>query len=300
MERNTELTIRVNGKLMDFSTPKVMGILNVTPDSFYAGSRTESAADIARRVEQIITEGADIIDVGGCSTRPGAESVSREEEMARLRRGLEIIRKVAPDAVVSVDTFRADAAAMCVEEYGAALVNDVSGGQADARMFDTAARLNVPYVLTHMQDARRHIHDGAPAKNAPGDGGEGTTGDCRTGTGMVQVMQYFALRVQDLHGRGVKDIIIDPGFGFGKTLNGNYVLLKHLEDFKLFGLPVLAGISRKSMIYKLLGGTPEEASDGTNVLNAIALTKGADILRVHDVKACVEAVRIFNKMNEQE
>ena len=282
MEGHIERTIRVNGQLMNLSTPKVMGILNVTPDSFYAGSRKETTSDIAYRVEQIITEGADMIDIGAYSSRPNAEHVSTKEEMARLRKGLEIIREVAPEAIVSVDTFRADVASMCVEEYGAALINDISGGQMDERMFDTVARLNVPYIMMHMQgapqDMQLHIHYNHLR---------------------MEIMQYFALKVQELYARGVKDIIIDPGFGFGKTLAHNYELFKHLEDFKLFGLPLLVGISRKSMIYKLLDSSPEEALNGTTVLNTIALTKGADILRVHDVKACVEAVRIFNQMNEQ-
>lgn len=282
MEGHIERTIRVNGQLMDLSTPKVMGILNVTPDSFYAGSRKETTSDIVNRVEQIITEGADMIDIGAYSSRPNAEHVSTKEEMARLRKGLEAIREVAPEAIVSVDTFRADVASMCVEEYGVALINDISGGQMDERMFDTVARLDVPYIMMHMQgtpqDMQQHIHYDHLR---------------------MEIMQYFALRVQDLHARGVKDIIIDPGFGFGKTLAHNYELFKHLEDFKLFGLPLLVGISRKSMIYKLLDSSPEEALNGTTVLNTIALTKGVDILRVHDVKACVEAVRIFNQMNEQ-
>lgn len=282
MEGHIERTIRVNGQLMDLSTPKVMGILNVTPDSFYAGSRKETTSDIVNRVEQIITEGADMIDIGAYSSRPNAEHVSTKEEMARLRKGLEAIREVAPEAIVSVDTFRADVASMCVEEYGTALINDISGGQMDERMFDTVTRLDVPYIMMHMQgtpqDMQQHIHYDHLR---------------------MEIMQYFALKVQDLHSRGVKDIIIDPGFGFGKTLAHNYELFKHLEDFKLFGLPLLVGISRKSMIYKLLDSSPEEALNGTTVLNTIALTKGVDILRVHDVKACVEAVRIFNQMNEQ-
>lgn len=282
MEGHIERTIRVNGQLMDLSTPKVMGILNVTPDSFYAGSRKETTSDIVNRVEQIITEGADMIDIGAYSSRPNAEHVSTKEEMARLRKGLEAIREVAPEAIVSVDTFRADVASMCVEEYGVALINDISGGQMDERMFDTVARLDVPYIMMHMQgtpqNMQQHIHYDHIR---------------------MEIMQYFALRVQDLHSRGVKDIIIDPGFGFGKTLAHNYELFKHLEDFKLFGFPLLVGISRKSMIYKLLDSSPEEALNGTTVLNTIALTKGVDILRVHDVKACVEAVRIFNQMNEQ-
>lgn len=275
-------TIQVNGRLMDLSTPKVMGILNVTPDSFFAGSRKESESDITARVEQILDEGADIIDIGAYSSRPNAADVSPEEEMQRLRKGLELIRNTAPEAVVSVDTFRADVAAMCVEEYGVALINDISGGQMDKRMFDTVARLNVPYILMHMQGTPQDMQQNPHYGNLRKD-----------------VMLYFAERVQDLHDRGVKDIILDPGFGFGKTLDHNYELFLHLDDLQLFRLPVLVGISRKSMIYKLLGGTPDDALNGTSVLNTIALMKGADILRVHDVKACVEAVRIFNRMNQQ-
>ena len=280
MEITTARYINVNGSLLDLSQPRVMGILNVTPDSFYAGSRTQTEVEIARRVKQIVSEGAAIIDIG--ASRPNADNVSAREEMERLRMGLKILFEIQPDAVVSVDTFRADVARMCVEEYGVAIINDIAAGEMDANMFHTVAALNVPYIMMHMQgtpqDMQQHIHYDHIR---------------------MEIMQYFALRVQDLHARGVKDIIIDPGFGFGKTLAHNYELFKHLEDFKLFELPLLVGISRKSMIYKLLDSSPEEALNGTTVLNTIALTKGADILRVHDVKACVEAVRIFNQMNEQ-
>ena len=275
-------SIRVNGQLMNLSTPKVMGILNVTPDSFYAGSRKETEKDIAERVEQIVSEGADFIDIGAYSSRPNATDVSAAEEAGRLRRGLDIIRRIASDAVVSVDTFRADIAAMCVEEYGVAVINDISSGQMDKAMFDTVARLNVPYIMMHMkgtpQDMQQHPHYDHLMK---------------------EVMLYFAERVQELHARGVNDIILDPGFGFGKTLAHNYELLKKMEELQRFSLPVLVGISRKSMIYKLLGCTPEESLNGTTVLNTLAMEKGASILRVHDVKACVEAVRIFNAMNTQ-
>ena len=282
MEITTARYINVNGSLLDLSQPRVMGILNVTPDSFYAGSRTQTEAEIARRVKQIVSEGAVIIDIGAYSSRPNADNVSAREEMERLRMGLKILFEIQPDAVVSVDTFRADVARMCVEEYGVAIINDIAAGEMDANMFHTVAALNVPYIMMHMQgtpqDMQQYIHYDHLR---------------------MEIMQYFALRVQDLHARGVKDIIIDPGFGFGKTLAHNYELFKHLEDFKLFELPLLVGISRKSMIYKLLDSSPEEALNGTTVLNTIALTKGVDILRVHDVKACVEAVRIFNQMNEQ-
>lgn len=282
MNRQTAGTITVNGQLMEFSTPKIMGILNVTPDSFYAASRKETIKDIQERAVQIIEEGADMIDIGAYSSRPGAADVSREEEMSRLRRGLEAVREMVPDAIVSVDTFRADVAAMCVEEYGVAIVNDISGGEIDPAMPDTIARLGVPYVLMHIKGTPQDMQQAPHYDNL-----------------RVEIMQYFARKVEDLHGRGVKDIIIDPGFGFGKTLEHNYELFKHLDDFRSFGAPVLVGISRKSMIYKQLSCTPEEALNGTTVLNTLALEKGADILRVHDVKACAEVVCLFNKINEE-
>ncbi len=282
MNGQTKRTINVNGRLIDLSTPKIMGILNVTPDSFYAGSRKETEADITARIEQILTEGADIIDIGAYSSRPNAIPVTTEEESTRLRRGLEIIRKTTSDVIVSVDTFRADVAAMCVEEYNAAIINDISGGQMDKQMFNTVARLNVPYIMMHMKGTPQNMQHNPSYNNL-----------------RTEIMQYFAERIQILHSRGVKDIIIDPGFGFGKTQNHNYELFRHLEDFQLFELPILVGISRKSMIYNLLECTPDEALNGTTVLNTLALTKGASILRVHDVKACAEAVRIFNQMNQQ-
>lgn len=282
MNGQTKRTINVNGRLIDLSTPKIMGILNVTPDSFYAGSRKETEADITARIEQILTEGADIIDIGAYSSRSNAIPVTTEEESTRLRRGLEIIRKTTSDVIVSVDTFRADVAAMCVEEYNAAIINDISGGQMDKQMFNTVARLNVPYIMMHMKGTPQNMQHNPSYNNL-----------------RTEIMQYFAERIQILHSRGVKDIIIDPGFGFGKTQNHNYELFRHLEDFQLFEQPILVGISRKSMIYNLLECTPDEALNGTTVLNTLALTKGASILRVHDVKACAEAVRIFNQMNQQ-
>ena len=282
MNGQTKRTINVNGRLIDLSTPKIMGILNVTPDSFYAGSRKETEADITARIEQILTEGADIRDIGAYSSRPNAIPVTTEEESTRLRRGLEIIRKTTSDVIVSVDTFRADVAAMCVEEYNAAIINDISGGQMDKQMFNTVARLNVPYIMMHMKGTPQNMQHNPSYNNL-----------------RTEIMQYFAERIQILHSRGVKDIIIDPGFGFGKTQNHNYELFRHLEDFQLFEQPILVGISRKSMIYNLLECTPDEALNGTTVLNTLALTKGASILRVHDVKACAEAVRIFNQMNQQ-
>ena len=271
--------INVNGSLLDLSSPCVMGILNVTPDSFYAGSRMQTEVDIAHRVEQIVVEGARIIDVGAYSSRPNAENVSPGEEMERLRMGLGILRKVQPDAVVSVDTFRADVARMCVEEYGAALINDISAGEMDSEMFSTVAGLGVPYIIMHMKGTPQTMQQAPHYDNL-----------------MKEIFRYFARKIHQLYELGVKDLILDPGFGFGKTLEHNYGLMGCLEDFALFDLPVLVGISRKSMIYKLLDGTPENALNGTTVLNTIALMKGADILRVHDVKEAVEAVRIVRQM----
>lgn len=254
-----------------------MGILNVTPDSFYAESRSFSSDEaIERRVSQLIADGADMIDIGGYSSRPGADDVSPEEEMARLRRGLRAVRKLAPAMPVSVDTFRADVARMCVEEEGADIINDISGGMLDRQMFRTVARLGVPYILMHMQGTPDTMQQHPHYDNL-----------------REEVMLYFAQRIDRLCQMGAKDIIVDPGFGFGKTVEHNYELMNHLEDFHTFGLPLLVGISRKSMIYKLLGGTPQNALNGTTVLNTIALTKGAHILRVHDVREAVEAKRIY-------
>ena len=267
---------------MDLSRPQVMGIINVTPDSFYAGSRTQTEMALARRVEQVVAEGASILDIGGYSSRPGAADVSPEEEMARLRRGLEVIRRVHPEAVVSVDTFRAAVARQCVEEYGVALINDISGGEMDAEMFPTVAALGVPYILMHMQGTPQTMQQAPHYDHLLRD-----------------VFLYFARKVQQLRDLGAKDIILDPGFGFGKTMEDNYALLAHLDEFGIFGLPLLVGVSRKSMITRLLGITPDDALNGTTVINTLCLTKGAHILRVHDVRQAVEAVRLVQAMQAQ-
>ncbi|MBR5542195.1 MAG: dihydropteroate synthase [Bacteroides sp.] len=279
MHNQTPFFINVNGQLMDLSQPKVMGILNVTPDSFYAGSRSETEKDIITRLYQIVNEGASIIDIGAYSSRPNAEYVSTEEEMSRLRTGLQLIRNHCPNAIVSVDTFRADVAKMCVEEYGVAIVNDIAAGNLDEHMFATIAQLGIPYIIMHMKGTPQTMQDQPHYNNL-----------------FKEVFYYFSEKVQKLRDLGVKDIILDPGFGFGKTLEHNYELMNHLEEFSLFELPLLVGVSRKSMIYKLLDISSEEALNGTTVLNTIALMKGAHILRVHDVKAAVEAVRIVEKM----
>lgn len=279
MEITTARYINVNGSLLDLSQPRVMGILNVTPDSFYAGSRTQTEAEIVRRVKQIVSEGAAIIDIGAYSSRPNADNVSAREEMERLRMGLKILFEIQPDAVVSVDTFRADVARMCVEEYGVAIINDIAAGEMDANMFHTVAALNVPYIMMHMQGTPQSMQQHPHYDNL-----------------LKEVFLYFARKVQQLRDLGVKDIILDPGFGFGKTMEHNYELLSHLEEFRIFELPLLVGVSRKSMIYRLLDITPQEALNGTTVLDTICLLKGADILRVHDVKEAVGTVRIVQAM----
>ncbi|WP_443703923.1 dihydropteroate synthase [Prevotellamassilia timonensis] len=258
-----------------------MGILNVTPDSFYSDSRTPDEAHITDRVRQMMDEGADMIDIGGYSSRSGADDVTPEEEMDRLRRGLRIVRKLYPEVPVSVDTFRADVARMCIEEEGADIINDISGGMMDRQMFRTVARLGVPYILMHMQGTPATMQVAPHYDNL-----------------RREVMLYFAERIDRLCQMGAKDIIVDPGFGFGKTLEHNYELMNHLEDFAVFNLPLLVGISRKSMIYKLTGGTPQSSLNGTTVLNTISLVKGAHILRVHDVKAAVEAKQIYMAMKQ--
>lgn len=274
-------TLNLRGKLYSLCEPKIMGILNVTPDSFYAESRTSDEEHIAARVQQLMDDGADMIDIGGYSSRPGADDVSSEEEMNRLRRGLRVVRRLYPEVPISVDTFRADVARMCVEEEGADIINDISGGMMDRQMFRTVARLGVPYILMHMQGTPDTMQQAPHYDNL-----------------RREVMLYFAERIDRLCQMGAKDIIVDPGFGFGKTLEHNYELFHHLDDFNLFNLPLLVGISRKSMIYKLLGGTPQTSLNGTTVLNTIALMKGVHILRVHDVKEAVEAKRIVMKMKE--
>ena len=271
--------INVNGRLMDLTHPQVMGILNVTPDSFYAFSRKQTEDDMIGRILQIKEEGGSFIDIGAYSSRPGATHLSAEEEMNRLRIGLQLIGRYAPDIPVSVDTFRADIAKMCVEEYGASIINDISAGNMDENMFSTIAQLGVPYIIMHMQGTPQDMQ-----KNPHYD------------HFLKEVFYYFSEKIQELRDLGVKDILIDPGFGFGKTLEHNYQLMNHLEEFQLFELPILIGISRKSMISKVLGGSPEEALNGTTALHAIALQKGASILRVHDVKEAVETIKIIEKM----
>lgn len=272
-------TLNLRGQLYSLREPRIMGILNVTPDSFYAESRTPDEADIEARVEKMMAEGVDMIDIGAYSSRPGADDVSVEEEMRRLRVGLRCVRKLFPEVPVSVDTFRADVAKMAIEEGGADIINDISGGTMDRQMFRTVARLGVPYILMHIQGTPQTMQAAPQYENV-----------------RREVMLYFTERIDRLQQMGVNDIIVDPGFGFGKTVAHNYELMAHLEDFHELERPLLVGISRKSMIYKLLGGSPQTALNGTTVLNTVSLEKGAHILRVHDVKEAVEAKKMFMEM----
>jgi dihydropteroate synthase len=269
-------TINLRGCLMDLSVPKVMGILNVTPDSFFSSSRYMSEEGILFRAGQIIDDGADILDVGACSTRPGIELVSEEEELLRLRMALHLIRKRWPDMPVSVDTFRSRVAEVVVKEFRVDIINDISGGDLDPMMFKTVADLQVPYILMHIQ--------GTPAtmQNQP-----------HYEDLMTEVCQFFSKRVAALRSLGVNDIILDPGFGFGKALEHNYELLRRLDELQLFDLPLLVGLSRKSMIYKNLGTNPEQSLNGTSILNTLALAGGAHILRVHDILEAKECVKLF-------
>ncbi len=271
-----QYTINVRGRLLDLSKPMVMGILNATPDSFYSGSRKQTETEIADRANQIIAEGGRIIDVGAFSTRPGADEVSLEEETERLKRALAIVRREQPDAIVSVDTYRPLVARRCVEEFGADIINDVSEGgitgivgkeiHEEGDMFETVAQLGVPYILMSVQPT------------------------------LAKMMQNFAAEVQRLRDLGAKDIILDPGYGFGKTLEQNYEIMSEAERLLALELPVLVGVSRKSMIYKLIGGDPTTALNGTTVLHTVSLQKGASILRVHDVKEAFETIRIVQQL----
>lgn len=278
-----EYTINIKGRLMDLGTPQVMGILNVTPDSSYSGSRKQTEEEIANRANQIIAEGGSIIDVGAFSTRPGADEVSEEEEGRRLKFALDIVRREQPDVAISVDTYRPTLARKCIEEWGADIINDVSEGGITGianvplqrqetecpEMFRVVGELKVPYILMSVQPT------------------------------LAMMMKGFAREVQQLRDLGAKDIILDPGFGFGKDLAQNYQIFAEMEKLNVMGLPVLVGISRKSMIYKLLGGDATTSLNGTSVLDTVALMKGTSILRVHDVKEAVEAVRIVEAMNKK-
>ena len=274
MSKIVPYSINVGGELLSLEVPIVMGILNATPDSFY--QHHEGTEAIALRTRQLIEEGATILDIGACSTRPGSISIDEKEEMLRLRQALHIVRQEAPNAIVSIDTFRANIAKMCVEEYGVQMVNDISGGEFDKKMFKTVAELGVPYVLTHNV----------------------TINDTDNTQFMAVFLRNIGSKVEELHELGLCDVIVDPGFGFNKTLEQNYVLIQNLEILHEFKLPLLVGLSRKSMIYKLLDTNPEGALNGSTVLHTIALTKGAHILRAHDVKEAIQCIKIVNKLND--
>lgn len=277
---NRKLTINAGGTLVQLDRPQVMGILNITPDSFFAGSRCPDVEAVSLRVKKMLDEGADMIDVGGYSSRPGCAHVSVDEEKRRLAIGFEAIRRHNPEAIISVDTFRAEVARWSVEEWGVHIINDISGGEMDSAMFETVAQLQVPYVMMHMR--------GTPETMMNEE-------FLHYDHVVADVLQYFAAKIEILTHMGVNDIIIDPGFGFSKRIEDNYKLMRHLDEFTRMGLPLLVGISRKSMIYRLLNTTPEESLNGTTALNVMALMGGANILRVHDVKPAVEAVQIVTK-----
>ena len=277
---NRKITLNLKCELLDLSRPCVMGILNLTPDSFYSNSRMGSIDAALERAEICLNEGAAFIDIGAYSSRPGADEVTTDEELKRIIPAITAISKRFPEAKLSVDTFRAKVAKESIEA-GAHLINDISGGNLDEQMFETVAALNVPYILMHMQGTPQTMQQKPVYKNIG-----------------LEVVDYLAEKVSILKMLGVKDIIVDPGFGFAKNTTHNYQLFNQLENLDVFGLPVLVGISRKSMIYKLLGTTAEEALNGTTVLNTIALQKGASILRVHDVRAAVECIAIVEKMQQ--
>lgn len=273
-------TINLKGTLRSLDEPIVMGILNATPDSFYAGSRQQSEADVVQRIETIISEGGALIDVGGYSSRPDAADVSEADEWARLEPVLSRLQRDYPQVPVSVDTFRSAIARRAVEEYGVAMINDISGGSLDEGMYATIATLGVPYVLMHMRGTPRTMQQQTDYDDV-----------------VEAVMMYFASELRTLRRLGVIDVILDPGFGFAKTLDQNYTLMRALSEFEArFEEPLLVGISRKSMIYRLLGGTPDDSLNGTTVLHTYALMHGANILRVHDVRAAVEAVRLTRRL----
>lgn len=271
--------ININGNPIDLSTPLVMGILNVTPDSFYPGSRKQTEREIAERARQILEEGGTLIDLGGQSTAPLAPMHTAQEERKRVEPALCIIRREFPDATISIDTFYSEVARWAVEKYGVNMINDISGGQIDPDMFETVARLNVPYILMHMRGTPQTMQQLTDYDDLIPD-----------------ILYYFSEKIAQLNELGVNDVIVDPGFGFSKTLEQNYRLMAYLKYFDTFELPILVGVSRKSMIYRLLGCTSQESLNGTSVLNTVSLLSGADILRVHDVREAVECVRIVREI----
>ncbi len=276
-------SINCRGKLLDLTEPKVMGILNVTPDSFYDGGKYTGKENIADRIRQIIEEGADILDIGGFSSRPGAGDISTETELSRLLPALETARELYPDFPVSVDTYRAEVANRVIRDFDIDMVNDITAGNGDPEMFDLIAEKNIPYIMMHMQGTPRTMQKNPHYDDVVND-----------------ILKFFAPKVEKLINKGVNDIIVDPGFGFGKTLEHNYTLMASLEVFQSFELPLLIGISRKSMTYKLLGIDKSEALNGTTALHMYSLVKGANILRVHDVKEAVETTGLYKFLRKME
>jgi dihydropteroate synthase len=276
----SNITWNLKGRLYTLERPRVMGILNLTPDSFYAGSRLTRETDVLQRATRMIADGADLLDIGGYSTRPGAANVEEEEEIRRVIPTLRLLHNQFPDIPLSIDTFRSDVARKAVEA-GASLVNDVSGGEADARMMETVAELNVPYILMHMRGTPETMNALAVYDDL-----------------IKEMLDYFHARVHRLRSLGVKDIVLDPGFGFAKNVGHNFTVLREMRSFQTFGLPLLAGLSRKSMIWRTLKMQPEDALNGTTALHMVALMNGASILRVHDVKEARECIQLFNQLNQ--
>jgi len=269
-------TIQVDDKQIDLSIPVVMGIVNITPDSFYDGGKYEDETEMLKAVEKMVEDGVSIVDVGAISTRPGAENISTKGELLRLLPAVKAIRENFPEVIMSIDTFRSWVAVRVIDEVGPIIINDISGGTLDSKMFETVGKLNVPYILSHIKGTPQTMQD-----------------DPQYDDLIKEISSYFAEKVKRLSKLGANDVILDPGFGFGKTLDHNYELLNRLDSFKVFQLPVMAGLSRKTMIWQALDITAQEALNGTSVANTMALLGGADILRVHDVKEAVEAVKIF-------
>ena len=271
-------TINCRGELIDLSEPKVMGILNITTDSFYDGGKYNSEKEIIVQVNKMISEGCDILDIGAYSSRPGAKEISSDEELDKLLPVLDLVRKEFPDIIISVDTFRSEVAKKVIEDYQVDIINDISAGDLDDKMHELIADLNVPYIMMHMKGIPQNMQQAPKYKNV-----------------VKEIMEYFSIKLEKFKLLGVKDVILDPGFGFGKSVEHNYQLLKHLDDFKIFELPLLVGLSRKSMINKVLEIKPDEALNGTSILNSFALLGGANILRVHDVKEAKETIKISQK-----
>ncbi|MDR1983836.1 MAG: dihydropteroate synthase [Prevotellaceae bacterium] len=279
IENKKIIEIICGNRKLSKTRPLVMGIINFTPDSFYSQSRAVTEIQISERIETMVSEGADIIDAGAYSSRPGADDVSAAEEIRRLEQGLKILKKIAPDIPVSIDTFRSEVVECIFDKFGYFIVNDISAGEMDDNMFETVAKFRLPYIAMHMKGNPQTMQNNPVYDNL-----------------MREIIAYFTEKIKRLRDVGVNDIIIDPGFGFAKTIEQNYKLLNNLKEFKNFGLPLLVGFSRKSMLYKLLNTTPEKSLNATTVVNTVALMNGADILRVHDVRAAVETVEIIEKL----